>query len=505
MFSIISFALFLHQFTVSAECPDDDPSYRNPMNTNCEKMSHVGYTTEEVTELLERCPKSCGQCSKARTSPVQECHDNPTYRDTFGMPCIRYVETNCEYTRWIGFTDEEVEELMEKCPVSCGKCRTVVITTSAPSNSPSQSPSVYPIQKDPVCEDDPTYLDEYELVCTDYLYVVCAMMGEAKYSQRQVNELQTRCRKSCGTCERSPSSSPTDFTNAPTTAFVQISSANPTQVRDEIIVDIEPPIEVRDVEPNFFVDVVDPTIPEVIQPPYDEPTVRYFDGYHIAFDPFPGEGYKVNVMTTAIAGVALLILSIMFSLWIRKKVVQHKRRKLDRTLSEEESVSSFEFEDERGKEVANVVEQKVFFESQPITPDEENNARSDFSFDIDVEEEDLIDATVSDDPIWAPMSTEHQIQAAAHLSGAIVQPMERRPTIFHSDSDEEDENLGRLSPMKYRNDTRSPSPPVRVSSPVRNFPARNSPVRGSRSPVRGPGSHARGQPRKMPSRVYPVV
>mmetsp|Transcript_36530 Transcript_36530/g.85384 ORF Transcript_36530/g.85384 Transcript_36530/m.85384 type:complete len:375 (-) Transcript_36530:1148-2272(-) len=359
-----------YSFGISATAIcEDDLSYRNPIglpcvnhkNTNCEKMSHVGYSLEQVEGLIESCPKSCGKCraSREHDPAAEECNDNPTYRDMFGMPCIRYIETNCEYTRWIGFADVQVDELMTNCPVSCGQCPKENFMTYAPSNSPSQSPSLFFTEDTKVnarnsflrdCEDDPTYSDSFGLVCSDYLYVHCQMLISASYSQQQVHELQTRCLKSCGTCDKSPSSSPTtskpsilvykafdfeaskidalDFYPSPIegTSYKSVPSTIPTSMpflgdkTNPNIADVSPTILTRDMNNA-------PTTSES-----DDmylATTRFFDAHFIDFNPFRFEkGFRLNIMTVSIAGSSLLILIILMSLWIRKKVTSRKKRKL---------------------------------------------------------------------------------------------------------------------------------------------------------------------------------
>mmetsp|Transcript_36530 Transcript_36530/g.85385 ORF Transcript_36530/g.85385 Transcript_36530/m.85385 type:complete len:159 (-) Transcript_36530:391-867(-) len=112
-----------------------------------------------------------------------------------------------------------------------------------------------------------------------------------------------------------------------------------------------------------------------------------------------------------------------------------------------------------------------------------------FSYDIDVEDEDLIEAVVSEDCAWEPMSTTDDIRAAAskynRIPGGMVQPMGRRP-ILPVESSEEDLRE-KLSPLKIPRDTGRNSPAEDESfvvSPYRSPHVRDD-YRGSRSPVRG--------------------
>ena len=70
------------------------------------------------------------------------CQDNPFYHSKMRVPCWRHTTLDCTAFGHIGYTDEEILDLIESCPCSCGvECGTFSV---APSASPSATPSERP-------------------------------------------------------------------------------------------------------------------------------------------------------------------------------------------------------------------------------------------------------------------------------------------------------------------------------------------------------------------------
>eukprot|EP00588_Corethron_pennatum_P001928 CAMPEP_0194299642 /NCGR_PEP_ID=MMETSP0169-20130528/60825_1 /TAXON_ID=218684 /ORGANISM="Corethron pennatum, Strain L29A3" /LENGTH=538 /DNA_ID=CAMNT_0039049747 /DNA_START=163 /DNA_END=1779 /DNA_ORIENTATION=- len=100
-------------------------------------------TPQDRGKLFLNCPDTCGVCqtipSQVPSSiEIDECQDIPAYRDKFGSPCKKYIGLACEKMLNIGYMVNEVIDLMNNCPWSCGEC------TSQPSSLPSMVPSMKP-------------------------------------------------------------------------------------------------------------------------------------------------------------------------------------------------------------------------------------------------------------------------------------------------------------------------------------------------------------------------
>ena len=205
-------------YTTIQEC-NDDPTYRSrlgltcsdhvlyDLSGGCDAYEKIGFTSHDVSELKERCPKSCGACSH-RTRSIEEeweamtfisaadkreemvdilhasfttsttrtnsgrqiqrarpcyrgwsasCQDDPLYRSKMRVPCWRHATLDCSMFGHIGFGDGELLDLVVSCPCSCGiECGSFTISpsaapseqpssvSSAPSSGPSISPSNLP-------------------------------------------------------------------------------------------------------------------------------------------------------------------------------------------------------------------------------------------------------------------------------------------------------------------------------------------------------------------------
>ena len=70
----------------------------------------------------------------------ESCQDDPTFRSPLSLPCSGHQSFDCRMTDIIGFTEDEIYELVNACPCSCRiKCGT---HTKEPTLAPSPFPTV---------------------------------------------------------------------------------------------------------------------------------------------------------------------------------------------------------------------------------------------------------------------------------------------------------------------------------------------------------------------------
>ena len=78
-----------------------------------------------------------------------QCVDNPAFVSMMGLPCHGHSYFECGMFVQVGFTEEQVEELISNCPCSCNACPTPV-PSSVPTSSPMTSrPSAAPVSSSP--------------------------------------------------------------------------------------------------------------------------------------------------------------------------------------------------------------------------------------------------------------------------------------------------------------------------------------------------------------------
>ena len=180
---------------------NDNPAYRSKMGMGCEqhtslhcqRFSMVGFSLDEVDELLRECPSSCSSTSgtgsetvsldfpvlsseaaslpKAKTSRNLRilngatcfggsCSDDPGYND-FGINCSFYGGINCKTMLLVGYSVDQVNNLISSCPCSCNtECGTfepfqrmtkpptlvTISPTEAPTTAPTDGPTTTPTQ-----------------------------------------------------------------------------------------------------------------------------------------------------------------------------------------------------------------------------------------------------------------------------------------------------------------------------------------------------------------------
>lgn len=126
------------------------------------------------------------------------CQDTPSFRTKYLLTCENHQRLDCESFAEVGFSEQEVFDLVVSCPCSCRiPCGTY---TEAPSASPSSVPTDDFYRCDnPRCQDDPEYRSKLSLACESHARFDCTTMGAIGYSEEEVSELIRRCPCSCRT------------------------------------------------------------------------------------------------------------------------------------------------------------------------------------------------------------------------------------------------------------------------------------------------------------------
>ena len=94
----------------------------------------------------------------------EQCVDNPDFVSMMGLPCHGHSYFECGMFVQVGFTEEEVKELISNCPCSCQACPTpepssnptLAPTTSRPSAAPVSSAPTSRPSAAPVITSSPT-------------------------------------------------------------------------------------------------------------------------------------------------------------------------------------------------------------------------------------------------------------------------------------------------------------------------------------------------------------
>jgi len=151
--NIPSISTSLPTMVEARPCADSD-AYRSPFGQtcpfyegiNCAQMWVIGFDLRQIREMETACPATCGHCpgmdgdggagdaghrgvvlhpsaagyGSAVLPPV--CDDDPMYRSPFRTPCSFFQGLLCDSMTFWGMNDDQLEELMERCPFSCKMC-----------------------------------------------------------------------------------------------------------------------------------------------------------------------------------------------------------------------------------------------------------------------------------------------------------------------------------------------------------------------------------------------
>jgi len=125
-------------------CADSD-AYLSPFGQNCPfyegincaQMWVIGFDLRQIRAMETACPATCGNCPGPdgggeagaghrgvvlHPSTVPACDDDPTYRSPFRTPCSFFQGLLCDSMTFWGMDDDQLEELLERCPFSCQTC-----------------------------------------------------------------------------------------------------------------------------------------------------------------------------------------------------------------------------------------------------------------------------------------------------------------------------------------------------------------------------------------------
>jgi len=154
-----------------------DPVYNLPCSfyegMACSGLTAIGFSDMQAKDFTEKCPETCGLCVKDISKKCGD--DDESYRDKFQNGCKAYLGIKCtEIAAIMGLDENEVKELLSRCPATCDQCfediNTVDFSTTVSGSSPtfeiSSFPSHAPSSIVPNCFDDPAFRTiEYKLTC----------------------------------------------------------------------------------------------------------------------------------------------------------------------------------------------------------------------------------------------------------------------------------------------------------------------------------------------------
>merc|ERR1719443_941782 len=127
---------------------------------NCFEAINDLYSSEEQESLLRSCPKSCKVCGTFNTtqaptttiSPswLENCIDDPNFVDRGSFMCADWATEKdypCSDAELYGFSRDETEEILKRCPAACGMCDPEVPTTTfEPTPAPTEEPTAAPTE-----------------------------------------------------------------------------------------------------------------------------------------------------------------------------------------------------------------------------------------------------------------------------------------------------------------------------------------------------------------------
>lgn len=161
--------------------------------------------------------------------PQPGCVDDPSYKSKAGLLCAQHTRLNCSGFEYLGFSAQEVEELLRKCPVSCQIEPCVSIddkdttdTEHKPISTTLLQPQVQGSKHgltqyihrrtkkkkacfdgwDVSCQDNPLYLSPMQTDCSIAHSVFgdgkCAQAMTIGFTPKDVNEMLLNCPCGCG-------------------------------------------------------------------------------------------------------------------------------------------------------------------------------------------------------------------------------------------------------------------------------------------------------------------
>jgi len=170
------------------------------------------------------------------------CEDSSTYQSKFGASCSEHSNVQCEQLSILGWTQDEINDLLLHCPVACAvpECSLSVPTqpTAAPTMNIMSSTELDLLQQQwpptmtsstsrglrsrqlqnacfpnwpSYCQDDPTYVSRMNVGCAAFQMLDNCFMARTvvSFTDAEVDQLITSCPCSCAIpCTASPTPAP---------------------------------------------------------------------------------------------------------------------------------------------------------------------------------------------------------------------------------------------------------------------------------------------------------
>eukprot|EP00588_Corethron_pennatum_P000759 CAMPEP_0194299940 /NCGR_PEP_ID=MMETSP0169-20130528/60984_1 /TAXON_ID=218684 /ORGANISM="Corethron pennatum, Strain L29A3" /LENGTH=884 /DNA_ID=CAMNT_0039050065 /DNA_START=299 /DNA_END=2950 /DNA_ORIENTATION=+ len=176
----------------------------------CFGLTAIGFSDVQGKDFTEKCPETCGLCVKDSSKKCGE--DDESYRDKFQNGCKAYSGIKCtDSTAIMGLDENEVKELLSRCPGTCDQCFEDIntvdfftkVSTSSPTFEISSLPSHAPSSIAPNCFDDPAFRTiEYKLTCEMFSGAQsCDDLRVLGLDKKEIERVKKGCRKTCLICE----------------------------------------------------------------------------------------------------------------------------------------------------------------------------------------------------------------------------------------------------------------------------------------------------------------
>lgn len=182
--------------------------------------------------------------TRAMVSAVAEtnCVDNSSYRSPkLGLACAQHKDLDCREFGVVGYSTDDIEDLLRQCPSSCAvescTAATEIIDNHQHQQSndvqvsvqrsrslrgllPTSAVSTCPAEWDETCRDDPNFLSKLQLPCSKHLTFDCSVLGAIGFSLQDIVDLISSCPCSCDVECSAPTTPPTTLnpTSHPTIA-----------------------------------------------------------------------------------------------------------------------------------------------------------------------------------------------------------------------------------------------------------------------------------------------
>ena len=112
----------------------------------------TGDTYTKTTFVVDDNDRHYDEPKDAGNACGDSCVDNVDFVSSMGLQCRGHTAFECALFAQVGFTEEEVEELIASCPCSCQACPTVARTHTlslSPIKTPSSSSTTAPVSSRP--------------------------------------------------------------------------------------------------------------------------------------------------------------------------------------------------------------------------------------------------------------------------------------------------------------------------------------------------------------------